>query len=114
MNASHPPFQFRFAHHQILLNDWLPRVADLVDAMIDYWKDLVPLKSTDGGGRGAILFRCIHALMSLQVQNLIKRSLDHLHGALSVYKVCGRIECHPFCGGECVFGRCGFCVYYRR
>lgn len=63
--------------------------------MIDYWKDLVPLKSTDGG-RGAILFRCIHALMSLQVQNLIKRSVDHLHGALSVYKVCGRIECHPF------------------
>lgn len=62
-------------------------MADLVDAMIDYWKDLVPLKSTDGG-RGAILFRCIHALMSLQVQNLIRRSLDHLYVALNVYKVC--------------------------
>lgn len=61
-------------------------MADLVDAMIDYWKDLVPMKSTDGG-RGAILFRCIHALMSLQVQNLIKRSLDHLYNALNVYKV---------------------------
>lgn len=69
------------------MNDWLPRVADLVDAMIDYWKNLVPMKSKDGG-RGAILFRCIHALMSLQVQKLIKRSLDHLYSALNVYKVC--------------------------
>lgn len=71
---------------QILMNDWLPRVADLVDAMIDYWRDLVPLKSKDGG-RGAILFRCIHALMSLQVRGMIKCSLDHLYQTLNVYKV---------------------------
>lgn len=64
----------------------MPRVADLVDAMIDYWRDLVPLKSKDGG-RGAILFRCIHALMSLQVRDMIKRSLDHLYQTLNVYKV---------------------------
>lgn len=69
-----------------MINDWLPRVADLVDAMIEFWTDLIPLKSKDGG-RGAILFRCIHALMSIQVRGLIKRSLDHLYNALDVYKV---------------------------
>lgn len=68
------------------MNDWLPRVADLVDIMIDYWKDLVPMKSKDGG-RGAILFRCIHALMSRQVRGLIERSLEHLYKTLDVYKV---------------------------
>lgn len=68
------------------MNDWLPRVADLVDAMIDYWKDLVPMKSKNGG-RAAILFRCIHALMSRQVQRLIQRSLNHLLEALDIYKV---------------------------
>lgn len=76
---------------QILMNDWLPRVADLVDAMINYWKDLVPLKSKDGG-RGAILFRCIHALMSLQVRGMIKRSLDHLRQTLDVYEVWPQIS----------------------
>lgn len=75
------------------MNDWLPRVADLVDAMIDYWKDLIPMGSKDGG-RGAILFRCIHALMSRQVQRLIQRSLNHLYEALDVYKV--KMFCENF------------------
>lgn len=68
------------------MNDWLPRVADLVDSMIVYWKKLVPMKSKDGG-RAAILFRCIHSLMSRQVQGLIRRSVDHLYNVLAVYKV---------------------------
>lgn len=72
---------------KILMNDWLPRVADLVDAMIDYWRSLVPMKSKDGG-RAAILFRCIHSLMSRQVQGLIKRSIDHFFQVLTIYKVC--------------------------
>lgn len=54
--------------------------------MIDYWKKLVPMKSKDGG-RAAIMFRCIHALMSRQVQGLIKRSIDHFFNALTIYKV---------------------------
>lgn len=68
------------------MNDWLPRVADLVDTMIDYWKDLVPRVSKNGG-RAAILFRCIHALMSRQIQKLIQRSLDHLYQTLDAFKV---------------------------
>lgn len=68
------------------MNDWLPRVADLVDAMIDYWRDLIPMKSKDGG-RAAILFRCIHALMSRQIQRLIQRSLNHFYEAIEIYKV---------------------------
>lgn len=71
------------------MNDWLPRCADLVDSMMDRWKHLVPMKSKDGG-RAAILFRCIHSLMSRQVQGLIKRSIDHFFDALVVYKVCLR------------------------
>lgn len=87
---------------QILMNDWLPRVADLVDAMIDYWKDLVPLKSKDGG-RGAILFRCIHALMSLQVRGMIKRSLDHLYQTLDVYKVWPQFSRFFYCHLDSIF-----------
>lgn len=76
------PFQI----FKILLNDWLPRVADLVDTMIAYWKDLVPKESINGG-RAEILFRCIHALMSRQIQKLIQRSLDQLYQALDAFKV---------------------------
>lgn len=75
-----------FISLQILMNDWLPRCADLVDSMMDHWKHLVPMKSKDGG-RAAILFRCIHSLMSRQVQGLIKRSIDHFFKALAAYKV---------------------------
>lgn len=56
--------------------------------MIDYWKDLVPMNSKDGG-RGTILFRCIHALMSQQIQGLIQRSLDVFLDAIKVYEVSG-------------------------
>lgn len=71
---------------KILVNDWLPRVADLVDAMIDYWRDLV-LRNSRDGGRGATLFRCIHALMSLQVRGMIQRSIAHLLAVLDGHRV---------------------------
>lgn len=72
---------------QILVNDWLPRVADLMEAMSDYWRDLVPMKSFVG--RGEMLFKCIHALMSHQLNGLIHRSLEHLYETIEVYKVSG-------------------------
>lgn len=70
---------------QILVNDWMPRIADLIEAMQDYWRDLVP-KNSPHGGRAQILFNCIHAMLSLQLQGLIKRSLDHLSETIEVYK----------------------------
>lgn len=70
---------------QILINDWMPRVADLVDVMRKYWKDLVPRNSIHGG-RGTIFFNCIHALTSYHLQGLIKKSLDHLVEALEAYR----------------------------
>jgi dynein heavy chain len=63
----------------------MPRVADLVEAMQDYWRDLVP-KNSPYGGRVQLLFNSIHALLSLQLQGLIKRSLDHLAETVEVYK----------------------------
>ncbi|XP_058823709.1 dynein axonemal heavy chain 3 [Topomyia yanbarensis] len=69
----------------ILVNDWMPRVADLVDVMRKYWKDLVPRNSIHGG-RGTIFFNCIHALTSYHLQGLIKKSLNHLAEALEVYR----------------------------
>lgn len=68
------------------MNDWLPRVADLVDSMKHYWSDLVP-KNTTYIGRGEILFNCIHALMSHQLHGLILRSLQHLYETINRYKV---------------------------
>ncbi|XP_037908989.1 dynein heavy chain 3, axonemal [Hermetia illucens] len=69
----------------VLINDWLPRVADLVDAMRKSWEDLVAW-DTSYGGRAEILFECIHSLMSLQLRGLIQRSVDHLFRAIDVYK----------------------------
>ncbi|XP_055607362.1 dynein axonemal heavy chain 3 isoform X2 [Uranotaenia lowii] len=69
----------------ILINDWMPRVADLVDVMRKYWKDLVPRNSLHGG-RGAIFFNCIHALTSYHLQGLIKKSLDHMIDTLEAYR----------------------------
>uniref|UniRef100_A0A336M3T0 CSON009294 protein n=1 Tax=Culicoides sonorensis TaxID=179676 RepID=A0A336M3T0_CULSO len=69
----------------ILVNDWMPRVSDLVDAMRYFWKDLISYTST-GCGRAQILFNCIHALLSRQLQGLVQKSLDHLFEMLVVYK----------------------------
>ncbi|XP_055637886.1 dynein axonemal heavy chain 3 isoform X3 [Toxorhynchites rutilus septentrionalis] len=69
----------------ILVNDWMPRVADLVDVMRKYWKDLVPRNSIHGG-RGTTFFNCIHSLTSYHLQGMIKKSLDHLVDALEVYR----------------------------
>lgn len=79
-NSSYHLLQF-----QILVNDWMPRIADLIEAMQDYWRDLVPMNSPHGG-RAQILFNCIHALLSLHLQGLVKRSLDHLAETVEVYK----------------------------
>lgn len=68
----------------ILVNDWLPRVADLIDSMRATWEDLVARKSRYGG-RAEIMFRAIHALMSRQLQQLIKTSIDHLFSALEKF-----------------------------
>jgi dynein heavy chain, axonemal len=76
---------FYFSSFKILVNDWMPRIADLVEAMQDYWRDLIPFNSPHGG-RAQILFNCIHALLSLHLQGLIKRSLDHLAETIEVYK----------------------------
>lgn len=70
---------------QILVNDWMPRIADLIEAMQDYWRDLVP-RNSPHGGRAQILFNCIQALLSLHLQGLIKRSIDHLTETVEVYK----------------------------
>lgn len=63
----------------------MPRIADLIEAMQDYWRDLVSRNSSHGG-RAQILFNCIHAMLSLHLQGLIKRSLDHLAETIEVYK----------------------------
>lgn len=48
------------------------------------WQDLIVHKSRYGG-RAAIMFNAIHALMSLQLQRLIKKSVDHLYTTLQLY-----------------------------
>lgn len=63
----------------------MPRVCDLVDAMRHMWKDLVSFK-TKSCGQAEILFNCIHALLSYQLQGLIQKSLEHLFQMLVVYK----------------------------
>ncbi|CRK99186.1 CLUMA_CG012500, isoform A [Clunio marinus] len=74
----------------ILVNDWMPRIADLIEAMQCYWRDLVPRNSIHEG-RARILFNCVHALLSLHLQGLIKRSLDHLEETIEVYN-CGNLS----------------------
>lgn len=52
--------------------------------MREFWRDLV-VPNSAYGGRAAILFKAIHALMSLQLQRLIKKSVDHLLKTLLMY-----------------------------
>lgn len=66
------------------MNDWLPRVADLIDSMRAVWEDLIA-RNSRYGGRAAIMFKAVHALMSLQLQGLIKKSVDHLFETLQRY-----------------------------
>ncbi|XP_055840841.1 dynein axonemal heavy chain 3 isoform X1 [Episyrphus balteatus] len=72
------------AARDILLNDWLPRAADMVDAMKKTWKHFIPMHSPCKG-RAGIFFKCIHSLMSLQLRGLLQRSIDHLFKALKSY-----------------------------
>lgn len=69
---------------QILINDWLPRVADLIDLMQSHWRDLV-LGNNAKCGRGQYFFNCIHALMSQQLTQLIRRSVTEFHEILLSY-----------------------------
>ncbi|XP_075164298.1 dynein heavy chain 3, axonemal [Haematobia irritans] len=68
----------------LLLNDWIPRCADMMDVMRKTWKDLIPMRGRNGG-RAAILFRCVHALMSHHLEGLISRSITYLYKTLCEY-----------------------------
>lgn len=59
-------------------------MADLIDSMRAVWDNLIARKSRYGG-RAAIMFNAIHALMSLQLQGLIKKSVEHLFRTLQRY-----------------------------
>ena len=58
----------------------------MMDIMRRYWLDMVPMQGRYGG-RAAILFRGVHALMSYQLQNLITRSITYLFRTLDSYAV---------------------------
>ncbi|XP_033238860.1 dynein heavy chain 3, axonemal [Drosophila pseudoobscura] len=69
----------------LLLTDWLPRCADLMNDMRVTWRDMVPMFGKYGG-RAAILFHCIHALMSRHLNGLITKSINYLFKVLCAYK----------------------------
>ncbi|XP_062127566.1 dynein axonemal heavy chain 3 [Drosophila sulfurigaster albostrigata] len=75
----------------LLINDWLPRCADLMDLMRNSWKDLVPM-SGKYGGRADTLFKCVHALMSRHLDSLINKSLAYLFKVLCGFKNGNEIE----------------------
>uniref|UniRef100_A0A1A9WLF0 Uncharacterized protein n=1 Tax=Glossina brevipalpis TaxID=37001 RepID=A0A1A9WLF0_9MUSC len=68
----------------LLINDWLPRCADMMDVMRKTWKDLIPMTGAYGG-RAGVLFRCVHALMSHHLECLITRSLEYLFRTICSY-----------------------------
>ncbi|XP_037881601.1 dynein heavy chain 3, axonemal [Glossina fuscipes] len=75
----------------LLINDWLPRCADMMDVMRKTWKDLIPMTGAYGG-RAGVLFRCVHALMSHHLESLITRSLEYLYRTLCAYTDGNTIE----------------------
>ncbi|KAH8333343.1 hypothetical protein KR067_000852, partial [Drosophila pandora] len=75
----------------LLLNDWLPRCADLMNEMRGTWKDMVPM-SGKYGGRAAVLFRCIHSAMSRHLNSLISKSINYLFKVLCAFKEGNRID----------------------
>ncbi|EDW73522.2 uncharacterized protein Dwil_GK16602 [Drosophila willistoni] len=75
----------------LLLTDWLPRCADLMNEMRATWKDMVPMAGKYGG-RADTLFRCIHAVMSRHLYSLINKSINYLFKVLCAFKDGNSIE----------------------
>ncbi|XP_030372078.1 dynein heavy chain 3, axonemal [Scaptodrosophila lebanonensis] len=75
----------------ILINDWLPRCADLMNLMRNTWKDMVPMHGKFGG-RGEVLFNCVHSLMSRHLYSIVQKSLKYLFKVICAYKGGNDIE----------------------
>lgn len=56
----------------------------MIESMQPVWRNLIARKSSHGG-RATFLFNAIHALMSLQVQGLIKKSVEQFYNTLQLY-----------------------------
>lgn len=50
------------------------------------WINLIPQNNEDYGGRSTILFRCIHALMTYQLNTLITRTIHRFLAIFQLYQ----------------------------
>nr|CAD7259656.1 unnamed protein product [Timema shepardi] len=61
-----------------LLNEWLPTCADVFLSLKHTWQNLVPIKHGASLQHVEKFFKCVSSLMSLQLRQLVMKSLRHL------------------------------------
>nr|CAD7398222.1 unnamed protein product [Timema cristinae] len=61
-----------------LLNEWLPTCADVFLSLKHTWQNLVPRKHGASLQHVEKFFKCVSSLMSLQLRQLVMKSLRHL------------------------------------
>ncbi|CAG2066829.1 unnamed protein product, partial [Timema podura] len=70
-----------------LLNEWLPTCADVFLSLKHTWQNLVPRKHGASLQHVEKFFKCVSSLMSLQLRQLVMKSLRHLLQFIVQYNV---------------------------
>ncbi|XP_052759353.1 dynein axonemal heavy chain 3 [Galleria mellonella] len=68
-----------------LMDNWLIDVADTMVKMRSHWQIYVARKKKESTFQVEQFFRCIHALMSRQVRDLVERSINHFAEYFAYY-----------------------------
>ena len=66
---------------------WLPQCAEILLEMKSCWSHLVPVKEGESAKIIKLFFECVCSLMSLQIRQLVMKSLLHFLGLITPYKV---------------------------
>ncbi|GFG29080.1 hypothetical protein Cfor_00250, partial [Coptotermes formosanus] len=70
----------------ILLSRWLPQCAEIFLEMKSCWSHLVPVKAGESMKIIKSFFECVCSLMSMQIRQLVMKSLLHFLGLFAPYK----------------------------
>lgn len=66
---------------------WLPQCAEVFLGMKDCWRHLVPVKKGASLKIIKLFFECARSLMSLQIRQLVMKSLFHFLNLIKMYEV---------------------------
>lgn len=71
----------------ILLNEWLPKCADIFLNLKKFWKQYIPKSEEDAVQIIENFFACANGIMAKQLRRLVLKSLRHFLNMFIKYKV---------------------------